>query len=93
MSSYTAAETLGIEAAVETIGVEAEILLERLPPGEVLAALCMAAAHLARKHRVGPASLTRIYGQVLSNALRMPLVVSVQRLADLDDDDDTETDD
>jgi hypothetical protein len=90
MSSYTAAEAKSIEAAVETLGVEAEILLEHMPPGEVLAALCMAAAHLARKHRVGPAALTRIYGQVLANALRMPLVVSVQRLADLDD--DTETD-
>lgn len=90
MSSPTDTEVKSFKAAVETIGIEAEILLERLSTGEVLAALCMAAAQLAQRHKVGPASLTGIYGQVLANAMEVPLVVSVRRLADLDDADDTE---
>lgn len=86
MSSPTDTEVKSFRAAVETLGIEAEILLEHLPTGEVLAALCMAAADLARRHKVGPASLTRIYGQVLANELDVPLVVSIRSVAKLDDD-------
>jgi hypothetical protein len=65
MSSPTEAEEKAFQSAVECIGMEARVLLEHLPPGEVLAALFAAATAVAAEHRIGSAPLVRIFSRAL----------------------------
>jgi hypothetical protein len=65
MTEPTDPEAQAFRTAVECIQLEARDLLEHLPPGEVLAALFVAAAAVAAEHRVGSAPLIQIFSKVL----------------------------
>jgi hypothetical protein len=72
MSSPTEAEEKAFQSAVECIGMEARVLLEHLPPGEVLAALFAAATAVAAEHRIGSAPLIQIFSRALDGPLPGP---------------------